>query len=222
MMTQDDSANDRDKARHEVERLCAVWRAVNISFSNAKERLPDNYDSADLIQVCRYGDLPALKALMAQGIDFHQKDGVALRWAAANGHIDMVNYLLDHEADIHANADGALLSAVINRHFKTVDLLLERGAFFSGLTTEQCEAYDAAQEEERRIATQKEAVCAMAKQSLSEIFNAKTWAGHASEMRALWSEVPAVLQSEIDFSHVLAAVNIQTMKQYRPKIVFKP
>lgn len=221
-MTQDEGANNRDKARHEVERLCAVWQAVNISFSNVKEKLPDNYNSADLIQVCRYGDLPALKTLMAQGIDFHQKDGIALRWAAANGHIDMVRYLLDNEADIHANADSALFGAVINRQFKTVDFLLERGAFFSGLTTEQCEAYDAARDEEQRIIRQKEAVRAMAKQSLTEIFNAKTWAGHAPEMRALWGQLPEVLQSEIDFSHALAAVNVQTMKQYRPKIVLKP
>ena len=48
------------------------------------------------------------------------------RWAAFNGHLEIVAFLLDNGADLHARNDGALREARANGHTAVVALLLER------------------------------------------------------------------------------------------------
>ena len=51
-----------------------------------------------------------------------------LRWAAANGQLSTVKFLLDQGADIHAIDDMAFLLACQNGHFLVAKLLVSRGA----------------------------------------------------------------------------------------------
>ena len=57
----------------------------------------------------------------------------ALSAAAAHGHTNIVSMLLDHGADIHAQADEALQAASRNGQSDTVALLLARGSDASAL-----------------------------------------------------------------------------------------
>jgi ankyrin repeat protein len=209
---------------------------------------PELYDKKDINAVCKYGDFPALQALMAQGMKLNTKDSLPLRYAANYGHTEMVGFLLDHGADIHAIRDCALHWASSSGHTDTVRLLLDRGAHIHAdndlalrwakhnemiellvergaplglLNGKSRRSYEVYQEEQAGIAAAQKALHLAAKQSLTEAFKAATWAGHAHEMAALWQQVPAALQADLDFQHALAAAKVQTIKRNKPKIIIK-
>ncbi|MHA1353556.1 MAG: ankyrin repeat domain-containing protein, partial [Candidatus Heimdallarchaeota archaeon] len=69
-----------------------------------------------------------VKYLVEQGADIHAKDDYALRWSAAYGHIDVVKYLVEHGADIHAEDDHAIQLSAENGNLKIVKYLVEHGA----------------------------------------------------------------------------------------------
>jgi len=56
--------------------------------------------------------------------------------AARNGHRELVKYLLEQGADLHAENDEALQLAAVNGHLEVVKYLLEQGAD-SNLINEQ-------------------------------------------------------------------------------------
>jgi hypothetical protein len=75
------------------------------------------------------GQTPKLtQALLKAGADVYACDNRALRWAAENGHTEIVKLLLKSEADVHAMDDYALRRAAENGHTKIVKLLLKAGA----------------------------------------------------------------------------------------------
>jgi ankyrin repeat protein len=51
-----------------------------------------------------------------------------LKWSAHNGHIEIIRFLLDNGANIHADKDQALRWSVYEKHLNVIELLLERGA----------------------------------------------------------------------------------------------
>jgi hypothetical protein len=215
--------NDRETARQAVAELSAECqmlcrKRLNNSCAAPPPSIPDGYDKKNLYQVCRYGDLSALQTLIAQGVNIHREDGLALRLAAQNGHTEIVRCLLDHKLWIHSINDAALRMAAQNGHFGTVDLLIERGAPIEKLTPAQRHSYQ--QELEKLSLTVQQKISA-AQQSLTKIFNAKTWAGHVPEMIRLWSQAPEILKTKIDFSHLAAEAQIQTIKQKTTRIVRK-
>ena len=57
-----------------------------------------------------------------QGAEIRDSD---LRLAVRKGHLDIVKYLLDHGADIHAGDDCALIEAVREGHLDIVKYLLD-------------------------------------------------------------------------------------------------
>jgi hypothetical protein len=123
----------RTDARQRLEQLRAEWEAApqippQPSSRTPKDR-PPNYDASDIKQVCEYGDIPALKALIAQKIDLHAEDDDALQYAAWNGHTEMVRLLLDNGANIHARDDYAVRMAASNGDRAMFLLLVERGAY---------------------------------------------------------------------------------------------
>jgi hypothetical protein len=207
---------------------------------------PDNYNRTHLISICKYGDLQALQELIAQDFDVHRDDDYALQLSANRGHLELVRLLLDHGANIHAQSDAplqlaaqcghletvrflldhganihadddlALRWAMVHQHFAVTELLLEQGATIEKLSPEKRHAYDI--DLQKQITALKQAI--RAEQTLTDIFKVATWAGHVPEMKALWSQVPEALQSELDFSHVLAETNIHTLKQRKPKVKF--
>lgn len=273
--------NSRVLAQQRLTQLQADWAAAS-SLAGLGMRtspmppakpmpFPDGYNRTDVIQACRYGDLPALQELLAQNVDIHENDDQALQWAAQNGHTEIVGILLDLGADIHVHDDNclkiaadqghtgtveflldrgakihaendmslnwaafsgqtettrllldrgadshsklAVTYAFLQGHFETLDLLIDRGASIE-LSSEQGQNYRAYKQEQQTGF--KNSI--HAKETLAEIFNTAAWTGHAPEMRALWSQVPEALHSELDFSHVLADVTVQSMKQRKPKL----
>jgi hypothetical protein len=215
------AGNARAKAWEEMVRLCAAWEAVSKPPPPAPAVVPifpPDYNRANLSQVCRTGDLPALQILLAKGADIHAVHDYALRGAAENGQTEIVRLLLERGADIHARNDVILSLAAGNGHFATMDLLVERGAPMEKLKAEDRRAYDLYRQEKERqqlAALQKTIPVA---QSLRDMFTAAVWAGHVPEMKKLWSQIPKALQAEFDFSRVLAETKAQTQRQRKPNI----
>ncbi len=88
------------------------------------------------------GDVEKIRELLAKGVDpnhrfLHlqrefQPYETPIIAAAENGHLDIVKMLVEAGADIDAqntyNSQTALFKAVLNRHRKVVDYLLDKGA----------------------------------------------------------------------------------------------
>jgi hypothetical protein len=220
-----------------------------LPFFSMREKSSADYDRTSLAEVCQFGDFPALENLIAQGCDIRAKDDWALRIAVMHGEIETVTRLLDLGADIHAKDDEALQTAVRQGYSKMVCLLLERGADVHArndaalqtatllytevsfllvdygapmelLTPHKFKVKNIIQQRkmEHARATKK---LAHTKETLTQVFQAATWAGHVGEMAALWEQIPKPLQTELDFSHALAQARIQTLKSSKPKVTIK-
>ena len=60
---------------------------------------------------------------MLPGADIHADDEGALQWASQNGHLEVVQYLVEQGADIHAYDDYALRMASWHGHLEVVKYL---------------------------------------------------------------------------------------------------
>ena len=70
------------------------------------------------------------------GADVHANETIfvrmsALEWASACGHLEVVKYLVENGADVHACDGWALREASWNRHLEVVEYLKSKGAFFA-------------------------------------------------------------------------------------------
>jgi len=81
-----------------------------------------------LIESARLSDIDGVKAALAAGANVHAGDDAALRWAALNGHAEMVSRLLAAGANVHADHDDALRWSAYYGHAEMVNLLLVAGA----------------------------------------------------------------------------------------------
>lgn len=122
--------NARSLARHAVGELCTEWQAATTALPAAPlpPTLPENYDTRNIYHICSYGDLSALQALSALGVDFSPNADRALQLAAESGHADIVRFLVDHGADLHTQNDYALQIAASNGHTETVRYLIDHNA----------------------------------------------------------------------------------------------
>jgi hypothetical protein len=211
-------------------------------FSNAPLAATNKQD---LIEVCQTGDISALQVLIRQGIDFpkdgfaamkeavlygqpqtlkrllesggealvHHDDDFLLRQATSQGNRDLVRHLLDHGADVHVKNDAAMRNAVTFQTPKIAFLLLEYSAPSDLLSEAWTEKWAAFQEIQK-----KRMISIHTKETLGQIFQAKTWAGHTHEMQELWGQVPKPLRGELDFSSALAQARVQTLKASKPKV----
>ena len=93
--------------------------------ADTEHDVPDSWNV--LVTAAHSANLPVMEALLDAGA---RELGQALYVAAVPGHNAVITLLLDRGADIHHNADAALLHAVINgpERRDTVQLLLNRGA----------------------------------------------------------------------------------------------
>ena len=62
------------------------------------------------------------------GADVRAWSDYALRYAANNGHLEVVKYLIDKGADVRAWSDYALRLAANNGHLEVVKYLIDKGA----------------------------------------------------------------------------------------------
>ena len=72
--------------------------------------------------------LPVVECLLKAGANI--RDG-ALHFAAFEGDVKMVTFLVEAGADIRANDHGALRSAALGSHFQVIEYLLNRGSKFN-------------------------------------------------------------------------------------------
>jgi len=66
--------------------------------------------------------------LLAAGANAHANKDLALRWAAANGHVKVAQVLLAAGANVHADKDGPLLAASAENRHDVISILLAAGA----------------------------------------------------------------------------------------------
>ncbi len=58
--------------------------------------------SSSLILASAEGHLEVVKYLVSEGADIHAENDCAARWASRKGHLEVVKYLVLEGADIHA------------------------------------------------------------------------------------------------------------------------
>uniref|UniRef100_A0AAR2KSQ1 Poly [ADP-ribose] polymerase n=1 Tax=Pygocentrus nattereri TaxID=42514 RepID=A0AAR2KSQ1_PYGNA len=99
------------------------------------ERAPGREPSRELFEACRSGDLERVKKLLntanVNSRDTAGRRSTPLHFAAGFGRRDVVDYLLEHGADVYARDDGGLISlhnACSFGHAEVVSLLLHHGA----------------------------------------------------------------------------------------------
>jgi len=76
-----------------------------------------------LVKFTGFGHLEIVKYLVEQGADIHAEDDFALSWAAQLGHLDIVKYLVSKGANTHARNDETLRWAELNCHTAIVEYL---------------------------------------------------------------------------------------------------
>jgi hypothetical protein len=90
----------------------------------------NKYEAGEaLIEAAESGHLDVVKWLFEQGADIHAYNDWALTKAAGEGHLDVVKWLFEQEADIHAYNELALQNAAFGGHLEVVIWLLQNGEF---------------------------------------------------------------------------------------------
>lgn len=86
-----------------------------------------------LNEAAEYGCLESVKSLINSGVKINNEYDNSLPFAARNGHLHVVRYLLEEcGADIHFENDWPLQLACQNGHLPVVKYLIERGAIPTG------------------------------------------------------------------------------------------
>uniref|UniRef100_A0AAR2IRU1 Poly [ADP-ribose] polymerase n=2 Tax=Pygocentrus nattereri TaxID=42514 RepID=A0AAR2IRU1_PYGNA len=111
------------------------WTCIYGLGAAAMERAPGREPSRELFEACRSGDLERVKKLLntanVNSRDTAGRRSTPLHFAAGFGRRDVVDYLLEHGADVYARDDGGLISlhnACSFGHAEVVSLLLHHGA----------------------------------------------------------------------------------------------
>ncbi len=81
-----------------------------------------------LIWASEKGHLSVVQYLVEDNANIHWYDDEALRNATWKGHLPVVKYLVEYKADIHAVDDLALIWASENEHLEVVKYLVEHNA----------------------------------------------------------------------------------------------
>lgn len=80
-----------------------------------------------------FGDLDHLRHCQAQGADIHADGDAVLTYAAFEGHIHIMEYLLENGADKNANSGTPLYYAILARRRDVVEFLTDKGANTVGI-----------------------------------------------------------------------------------------
>jgi len=96
----------------------------------------------NLIEYSKKGNLDIVKYLVENGADIHAYDDYALKWSARNGHLDVVKYLLEKGANIHADNDSVLIDSAYYGRLDVVKYLLEKGANIDVIDIDEIEDED--------------------------------------------------------------------------------
>src|ERR1051326_6410856 len=102
----------------------------------------------EIVEAAKRGDLATVRRLLQkdpQLVRVGDSGGsTALHWAGANGHVEVMQYLIDHGADINVaeNVEGwtPIMSAACSGSAEPVRLLIKRGAFLEARRKDGSEA----------------------------------------------------------------------------------
>jgi ankyrin repeat protein len=107
-----------------VVQLLLTWPATHIDQRNAQDETP-------LMMAALRGNLAAARALIDKDADVNKTGWTPLHYAATNGHLDVMQLLLEHHAYIDAespNGSTPLMMAALYGSAAAVKLLLDAGA----------------------------------------------------------------------------------------------
>ena len=85
-----------------------------------------------ITEIMSYSETATWQYLYENGADITAQDDYAVRWAAKNGHLEIVRYLFEKGADITAKNNYAVRLAACNGHLEVVRYLYEKGAYIMG------------------------------------------------------------------------------------------
>ena len=97
----------------------------------ANPNIRNQFGETAVMLASYYGRTEMVKQLHQQGAKIDPSGWNPLIYAATNGFLHIIEYLLDEKVDINAispNGTTALMMAVRSNHFDAVELLLKRGA----------------------------------------------------------------------------------------------
>jgi ankyrin repeat protein len=73
--------------------------------------------------------LDAIRFIKESGVDINiENDNYPLRWAAENGCLETVKYLVRNGANVHTSNEEALRRAAVNGHLDIIKILVKNGA----------------------------------------------------------------------------------------------
>lgn len=117
--------------------------------SDHPETVAPEAGGTTLVRLAEAGDLESIRAIadLAHWVNWipsGSEAGSALTCAVRAGHADVVDYLLDHGADIETRSPGVgnsvLMVACYNGHVRIAERLLDRGASWDYLSEEHAHA----------------------------------------------------------------------------------
>ena len=100
------------------------WPKTQVESRNASDESP-------LMLVALRGQVDLVKKLIDRGADVNKTGWTALHYAATNGHLEIMNLLLEHHAYIDAESPNATTPLMMAAHYGSADavrLLLSAGA----------------------------------------------------------------------------------------------
>jgi len=98
------------------------------SIPSIPNHIIDNWKDNELKLASKDGIFDIVEYLIEHGADIHIDNDYALRYASKNRHVKIIKYLLAHGANVHVNNDRPLRYALTCNHLEIIKILIEYGA----------------------------------------------------------------------------------------------